>query len=279
MWYPKKLFLLVKSLNFIVLISSASLAIAADKTIISDDIVVEKVVPRVLTVLPQIEYSTESLEESSVKLGFGKQKFLESQRKLIDGRQLTVQGIAVFSANDLVGAAIRTLTASSWSHVGLILEDELDNSLFCFESTGAASQILQGIAPQVQISSWQDVVADYDGRVAKRQFNFGEKKPKWQDVVKYVQGNLGKPYETNLESLIMAIRGDNKENDVSSVFCSEMVADCLITLGYLDSEKLSSNYVPGDFSSKRILSLINGASLGKEIMVKGKAEGSCCVIL
>jgi hypothetical protein len=190
-----------------------------------------------------------------------------------------VQGIAVFSANDLVGAAIRTLTASSWSHVGLILEDELDNSLFCFESTGSASQILQGIAPQVQISSWQDVVADYDGRVAKRQFNFGEKKPKWQDVVKYVQGNLGKSYETNLESLIMAIRGDNKENDVSSVFCSEMVADCLITLGYLDSEKLSSNYVPGDFSSKRILSLINGASLGKEIMVKGKAEGSCCVIL
>lgn len=288
MWYPKKLFLCIKSLNFIVFLAISSVAIAMDENsklvedqmsrgsvaIVADEntLLVQGTTQPILLTIHE--------EGHSEKFGFGKREFLNTQKKLIEGRQLNLWGVGLFSSNDAVGAVIRMLTASDWSHVGLILEDEKDHSLFCFESTGAAAQIFDGVLPQVQIASWQDVVDNYNGKIAQRQFKFSGQTPKWQDTLKYVNNNLGKSYEKDMSSLINAIRGENKKSDVSSVFCSEMVADCLIQSGYLDETiRLADNYVPGHFSSKQLLPWINGASLDKQIMVKGKTSSSCCTIM
>lgn len=270
MWYPKKLSLFIKSLNFIVLFASASIAIAADEKEVGS--------PHspVLALQPKA-------------LSFGDGTFLEEGKKLIEGRHLVLDEVALFSSDDLVGDVIRRLTGSKYSHVGFKLKDQDDPQFhISFESTGTASQVLDMIFPQVQVAKWEDVVANYNGGVVTRKIIFKDKKPEWQDVTKFVTDNLGRSYEKNLLSLVRSINEDNTEEDPSSVFCSELTALCFIQLGCLDGTKrLAANYVPGTFSSeqerkgKKPLPWINGASLGKEVIIKSlpNKNASCCTIM
>lgn len=191
-------------------------------------------------------------------------------KQLIKGRALTLEGILLFKAADIVGCFIRLFTASNYSHVGLLLKDINDGSYYCFESTGAAGQILEGNLPQVQITRLKEILENYDGRVVKRNIIFSKNiEPNPDDIRLYIKRYLGKSYEQNIKELLNAIRGDNVKEDLSTVFCSELVADCLMTLGYLDKEKrLSNNYLPRHFSSKDFLPLLKGARLDKEITLK-----------
>lgn len=64
----------------------------------------------------------------------------------------------------------------------------------------------------------------------------------------------GRPYETNKIELLKAaydgLFGDNKE-DLSSLFCSELIAEAYQKMGLL-TEKLPSNeYIPKDFSEEK----------------------------
>ena len=43
----------------------------------------------------------------------------------------------------------------------------------------------------------------------------------------------------------------NDEEDLSSLFCSELVAEAYQRMGILDPERSSSEYTPDDFSSAR----------------------------
>jgi hypothetical protein len=60
--------------------------------------------------------------------------------------------------------------------------------------------------------------------------------------------NLGEPYERNPLTLFKAVIRGNSIEDLSSVFCSELVALVLKQTGYLVSEKLDANYLPKDFT-------------------------------
>lgn len=212
--------------------------------------------------------------------GFGGDTFLKQEEELIKDRSLTLWGVGLFSSADFIGAAIRTLTASNWSHCGLILIDEKDQTRFCFESTGAASQIFQGVVPQVQISLWNDTAKSYNGSVAERQFIFKDKQPESAEVVQYVKKYLGTTYQRDLSVLIESLRSENIDKDptLDGLFCSEMVAHMLMKMGYLDkSFKVADNYVPRNFSSVDYLPWLNGASLTKEKNVKKVT--SCCTLM
>jgi hypothetical protein len=242
-----------------------------------------------------------TIVKSHKNYGFGGATFLKQEEELIKDRPLTLwgvglfssaelvgavirtltaSGVGLFSSADLVGAVIRTLTASNWSHCGLILMDEKDQTRFCFESTGAASQIFQGIVPQVQISLWDDTAKNYNGSVAERQFIFKDQQPESADIVQYVRKYLGTTYQRDLSVLIESIRSENTDKDTTldGLFCSEMVAHMLMKLGYLDKNfKGVDNYVPRNFSSVDYLPWLNGASLTKEKNVK--KVSSCCILL
>ena len=70
----------------------------------------------------------------------------------------------------------------------------------------------------------------------------------------------GRPYEKSKINLILAAFDfserfltflNNEEEDLSSLFCSELVAEAYQRMGVLDSKKSSSEYTPDDFSSAR----------------------------
>lgn len=209
-----------------------------------------------------------------------KNEILEEQYQLIEGAKLTLWGVGLFAGDEIISKGIRLITDSEWSHVGLILEDQ-NKELYCFESTGSASQILKKkMLPQVQIHKWEDSVDSYDGRVAKRQFIFsGENKVDPDKVTHMVKDLIGTPYERDLSTLISSIRRNNKEESISTLFCSELVAKVMMDLGYLSNQRVSDNYLPKDFSSKEFIPL-QGITMETEIVVKELEKNKgCCIII
>jgi hypothetical protein len=78
----------------------------------------------------------------------------------------------------------------------------------------------------------------------------------------------GRKYETNKIELLKAayegIFGENKE-DLSSLFCSELVAEAYQKMGLLTEELPSNEYIPKDFSEEKSLRLELDYTLQKEI--------------
>ena len=78
----------------------------------------------------------------------------------------------------------------------------------------------------------------------------------------------GRPYEKKHLELINALRdgplGVENEENLSSLFCSELVAEAYQSLGLLNVDKPSNEYTPADFSALEKLQLRHGY-LGVEI--------------
>jgi hypothetical protein len=85
----------------------------------------------------------------------------------------------------------------------------------------------------------------------------------------------GRPYEQKRLQLLRAGCRRNRTKDLSSFFCSELVAEAYQRMGLLPPKPPSNDYTPRDFSSERNtpLPLLLGATLGPEVLVCRKAEG------
>ena len=99
---------------------------------------------------------------------------------------------------------------------------------------------------------------------------------------KFTAEMRGRPYSKNLLEMFRAAgygrKRKNRAEDLTSVFCSELVAAAFKRMGLLDPARSASTYIPADFStpqalskrkkkSKRAIKLLHGATLGPEIIV------------
>ncbi len=185
--------------------------------------------------------------------------------------------IVLFSGKGLISLVIKKFTDSLWTHVGMVIKsDELD-TLLLWESTTLSKMkdIESNTARQgVQSVFLSKRIEDYDGDVAIRKLNI-DRTPKMIDGLKgFRKESKEKPYERNFIEAFKGgyegIGGENTE-DLSSLFCSELVAEAYQRMGLLkDNEKggkPSNEYTPADFSSdKNSLELIEG-TLEKEVYV------------
>lgn len=208
------------------------------------------------------------------------EEYLHLQKQMILDEELQFWGVGLFKSQDIFGKGICTLTGSNWSHVGAVLMGK-SGTCYSYESTGDPEQLLEkGILPQVQIQPFLDVVENYKGNVAKRQFIFKKDKPDPTTVKHYVLENLGKPYEKDLTHLIKAIHGMNTVEDNTSVFCSEEVARFMRALKIRNDNNSSENFVPrhfGDIISQPVFDGDCGGCLGEiEILKEIKEKNACC---
>lgn len=259
----------MKILSLIIILVTSSTSFAADRHAIIEP-------------LEPLDLSYKSMPKERAP-AIGDSVFLQQEQALIKGLQLNLWGVALFSSNDPIGAVIRDATGFDWSHIGAILIDQY-GILWLLESKGTPEEILEGVLPQVQISQWLETSSTYSGKVALRPLNFATVQPTTEAVKTYLDDNLGRLYETNMMELIRAINGKNtiQDSSLDTLFCSEMMADLLIHLGYWDAtQKLASNCLPGHFAaptSAEYVKLINGASLGEQQTVK-YMKLSCCTLL
>lgn len=191
-----------------------------------------------------------------------------ASENVLEDKKYNLVGVALFSGNDFASRSIKSLTDSNISHVGLILaEQNNENKWYCFESTGAASEVLRGEYPHVRLTPWPKVVREYDGTVSYRllvYLNANRTSPDW--VSGFVEDYNGKPYTKNPLKLVRALYGTNSHSNspvLETVFCSELTAqmfmDCRLSpLG------IAGNCLPRDFSSEGQLRLEPGIELTPE---------------
>ncbi|MEM9276770.1 MAG: hypothetical protein AAGA80_28105 [Cyanobacteria bacterium P01_F01_bin.143] len=190
--------------------------------------------------------------------------------------QLKTGDIVLFHGKGFFSWAIKFSTKSNWSHVGMVVNDpDVHEEPMIFEST-TLSNVRDSLTGKrrggVQLVSYKDRINSYNGKIAVRPLNVS-RSDAFEEKVKNIINQLhGREYEESLWQLansswdLLPI-SENKE-DLSSVFCSELVAHIYQELGFLDESKPSNEYTPGDFEENAKLELLTGKLLG-EVPVKG----------
>ena len=199
--------------------------------------------------------------------------------------QLKTGDLVLFSGKGAVSRLIQRVTGGPWSHVGLVVRvKELDDAVMLWESTTLTTlpdvdvgRPIRG----VQLVSLSQRLDSYAGDVAIRQLHcpltFGQR-----DALAALRHRLARrPYEQRqlelLRSALDTFGRDNRE-DLSSTFCSELVAEAYQAMGLLPEvpKGLPSNeYTPMDFAEARAdrLALPRGQRLGPEITIDCATRG------
>ena len=109
-----------------------------------------------------------------------------------------------------------------------------------------------------------------------------KRKQMYKDLLKFRTEVQGRPYETSdLELARSALNFQeeylsflhNTHEDLSSLFCSELVAEAYKRMGILNTDKLSNDFTPDDFSSARDSKLtFNFGKLEPEIYIELKFQ-------
>jgi len=195
--------------------------------------------------------------------------------------QLKTGDILLFSGKSGISEGIKFFTLSKWSHVGMVYRpnDPLDEkgTVFCWESTTLSNladadtgKLTQGVQ-RVELSERLERCFASGYEINVRPLS----KPLTDDMIRTLNAFRhevsGRPYEKNKLELLKAaydgIFGENKE-DLSSLFCSEMVAEAYQRMGLFTKAVPSNEYTPKDFSmEKKRLTLDLGYSFLDEIAI------------
>ncbi len=194
--------------------------------------------------------------------------------------QLNTGDIVLFSCKDnFLSIAIQLITNSKWSHVGMVLKDHKKDVIYLWESTTLSNikDIIDNeLKKGVQLVLLSERIKYYHGVIAIRQLQgvrLDDGSEEVQELIKLRQEIKNRPYEKHKLELLIAVIdtvGEFFKNckDLSSIFCSELVAEAYQRMGLLDGELPSNEYVPKDFSEARKLQLLKGAFLGPEIVLE-----------
>jgi hypothetical protein len=186
---------------------------------------------------------------------------------------LNTGDIVLFSGKGTVSNVIKWFTKSRWSHVGMVIRSlELD-MLLLWESTTLSKikDIHSGVAKQgVQLVALSERMASYEGSIGIRQLEDYCPTPRATENLLKLRAELkDRPYEQSKLELFKSAYdgpfGSNQAEDLSSIFCSEMVAEAYQRMGLISNNYLSNEFTPADFAGYLNL---QGARLGNIIEVE-----------
>jgi len=181
--------------------------------------------------------------------------------------------IVLFSGKGGISTGIKWITSSKWSHVGMVLKITEFDAVLLWESTTLSNikDIESGVARQgVQIVPLSERIKKYNGEASIRKLQYDRTPDMLMQLSLLRKEVKNRPYEEDKIELIKSAYdgpfGDNVE-DLSSLFCSELVAEAYQRMGLLGEDIPSNEYTPKDFSDKGKIKLKKG-SLGPEEYLK-----------
>jgi hypothetical protein len=185
--------------------------------------------------------------------------------------------LVLFSGKGSVSTGIRWITGGRWSHVGMAVRIGERDGVMLWEATPPGdkgeTESARG-SEGVRLAVLRERVEDYRGQVAVRHLTVHRTPEMLAALHSFRREVIGRPYEQNgLELLRSAYEGpfgDNME-ELSSVFCSELVAATYQRIGLLPRHPPSNEYTPADFAADAELVLLRGA-LGPERLITGARE-------
>ena len=169
--------------------------------------------------------------------------------------QLKTGDLIFQSGTSLFSRLIRWVTRSPWSHAGMVIRfDSIDMVAMLESSAGkrwdmATKKYTKG----VQISPLSARVLD--AKTAVRPLKEPLDSEDLRRLGEFRNCIKGKKYESNFKELARAaldlgITRKNREN-LSELFCSELVAEAYQCLGFLDHHKPSNEFTPSDLACMR----------------------------
>jgi hypothetical protein len=174
--------------------------------------------------------------------------------------------IILFSGNGFISRIIKIAQMSKYSHVGVMIsKDEL------LESTTLSGQkdIISGKKIKgVQVVDLQARIRAYDGEVYRRPL-ICENECRLEYITTHLRHFAvlfnGTPYEESELELLGSVFDliPDQDEDLSSLFCSEMVAEAYQICNLLPDSIPSNEFTPKDFASEAINELLRNVSLGK----------------
>jgi hypothetical protein len=181
--------------------------------------------------------------------------------------------IVLFSGKGGLSTGIKWFTASRWSHLGMVVRPVDFDVVLLWEASPITDikDIQSGkIHKGVRLVALSERIQTYEGEVAIRLLDV-EREPKMLEALNTLRRELkSRPFEKNvIELLKSAWDGPLGQNiaDLSSLFCSELVAEAYQQMELLSRHKPSNEYTPRDFSEEGRLKLRKGR-LGREQTVK-----------
>lgn len=178
--------------------------------------------------------------------------------------------LILFSGNGPIAFGIKLITRSKWSHVGMAFKMPEYDFVAIWESTSLSNihDIESGMHVNgVQMSPLRDRIRNYNGDIAIR--HLSDFTCDLDKLKRFRSSVRGRPYEKDLFELFSAALPypfSNNDEDISSLFCSELVAETYQTLGLLDEQKPSNEYTPSDFAQDANLHLSEG-TLSDEVII------------
>lgn len=187
--------------------------------------------------------------------------------------KLKTGDIVLFSGKGGVSTGIKWFTGSKWSHVGMALRLPEWEIVLLWESTtlNDIADIESGKEKKgVQLVPLSQRISTYSGEVSIRLLDVERTSDMMKDLSVLRAEIKGRPYEKDKIELVKAAYdgpfGANTE-DLSSLFCSEMVAEAYQRMGLLGDKPPSNEYIPKDFSDSGKLELLKG-ELSEEIVIQ-----------
>lgn len=182
--------------------------------------------------------------------------------------------LVLTSGESVFSRAIRFLTRSEWSHVGMVIcADEWDMVLLWESTIGStvADVELERLKRGVQLVPLSERVRTYPGRFAIRSLTRALNREEVEILKEFRRAYRDRDYDFDAVELLRSaidnrMVGDQRE-DLSSFFCSELIAETYQALGFLGEDKPSNEYVPHDFGWAGSLNLQKGVTLGPETAV------------
>ena len=187
-------------------------------------------------------------------------------------QELKTGDIVLFSGKGGISTGIKWFTQSKWSHVGMVLRLLEWDAVLLWESTTLSdiADVESGKERKgVQLVPLSERIRKYNGAASIRLLDL-ERTPDMLKELSLLRAEVkGRPYEKDkIELFRSAYEGPLGANaeDLSSLFCSEMVAEAYQRMGLLSEKKPSNEYIPKDFSDAGELALLTGR-LSKEVII------------
>ena len=186
--------------------------------------------------------------------------------------------VILFSGRGLISWGIRKFTKSPYSHIGMVVRIDGWDLLMCWESTTLSdvADIDSGKNVNgVQIVPLSERVNRFKGRVVYRRLIHPVIESDMIKLMALRKTLIGRPYEKNKWDLIRsALSPFGMVEDLSSIFCSELVAYSKQTLGILPTPSHipfippADAYVPADWGEKTVRYDFMKDLYGPEILIK-----------
>lgn len=147
--------------------------------------------------------------------------------------------IVLFSGKGMVSNLIKLGSLSRFSHCGIMIDDE-----HLLEST-----TLNG-ANGVRIIKIRDLLKEYKGSVYVRHYKHEPTYSQIEKLTNFAKAVNGEPYEKSLWDLLTSAIDwlPNPREDLTSYFCSELVAETLKMTDILETDRPSDDYSPKEIS-------------------------------